>query len=46
MSRDARFEAFEFVDLSDAVVVGLRISQPDWSGTVEVFQGVHLSTRR
>ena len=29
---------FELVDRGDAVVVGLRISQPDWSGTVEVFK--------
>jgi hypothetical protein len=29
---------FEFVDQDDAVVVGLRVSQPDWSGSVEVFK--------
>jgi hypothetical protein len=29
---------FEFVDLGDVVVVGLRVSQPDWSGSVEVFK--------
>jgi hypothetical protein len=33
-----RFEAFEFVDQGDAVIVGLRVSQPDWSGSVEVFK--------
>ena len=29
---------FELVDQGDAVVVGLRVSQPDWSGSVEVFK--------
>ena len=29
---------FECVDHGDDVVVGLRISQPDWSGSVEVFK--------
>jgi hypothetical protein len=28
----------ETVDQGDAVVVGLRVSQPDWSGRVEVFK--------
>ncbi len=28
----------ETVDQGDAVVVGLRVSQPDWSGTFEVFK--------
>ena len=29
---------FETVDDGETVVVGLRVSQPDWSGTVEVFK--------
>jgi hypothetical protein len=29
---------FEAVEHGDAVVVGLRISQPDWSGGVEVYK--------
>jgi hypothetical protein len=33
-----RFEVVEAVDQGDSVVVGLRVSQPDWSGTVEVFK--------
>jgi hypothetical protein len=33
-----RFEVFETVDLGDVVVVGLRVSQPDWSGSADVFK--------
>jgi len=33
-----RFEAFDFIDNGDAVVVGLRISEPDWSGSIEAFK--------
>jgi hypothetical protein len=33
-----RFEVFELVDNGDAVVAGLRVSQPDWSGSVDVFK--------
>jgi hypothetical protein len=29
---------FEFVDQGDDTVVGLRVSQPDWSGSIEVFK--------
>jgi len=29
---------FEVVDGGDAVVVGLRISQPEWSGSVEAHK--------
>jgi hypothetical protein len=29
---------FELVDQGDEIIVGLRISQPDWSGSVEVFK--------
>jgi hypothetical protein len=29
---------FDFIDHGDAVVVGLRISEPDWSGSVDVFK--------
>jgi len=29
---------FELVDRGDTIVVGLRVSQPDWSGSVEVFK--------
>ena len=29
---------FECIDQGDTVVVGLRVSQPDWSGSVEVFK--------
>ena len=29
---------FEVIEQGDVVVVGLRVSQPDWSGSVEVFK--------
>ena len=29
---------FETVDQGDAGVVGLRVSQPDWSGSADVFK--------
>ena len=29
---------FETVDQGDVVIVGLRVSQPDWSGSVDVFK--------
>ena len=38
-----RFEAFEFVDDGDAVVVGLRVSQPDWSGNADVYKRFRFS---
>jgi hypothetical protein len=33
-----RFHASEAVEHGEAVALGLTISQPDWSGTVEVFK--------
>ena len=33
-----RFQVSEAVELGPAVALGLTISQPDWSGTVEVFK--------
>ena len=33
-----RFQVSEAVEGGPAVAVGLTISQPDWSGTVEVFK--------
>ena len=29
---------FEFLDQGDAVVAGLRVSQPDWPASVEAFK--------
>jgi hypothetical protein len=29
---------FETVDQGDTVIVGLRVTQPDWSGSVDVFK--------
>jgi hypothetical protein len=33
-----RFQVGEAVERGPAVALGLTISQPDWSGTVEVFK--------
>ena len=33
-----RFETFEFVDDGDTVVVGLRVSQPDWLGSADIYK--------
>jgi hypothetical protein len=33
-----RFRVTEAVERGGAVALGLTISQPDWSGTVEVFK--------
>lgn len=33
-----RFQVGEAVERGAAVALGLTISQPDWSGTVEVFK--------
>ena len=29
---------FELVDQGDEIAIGLRLSQPDWSGSVDVFK--------
>ena len=33
-----RFQVSEAIERGSAVALGLMISQPDWSGTVEVFK--------
>ena len=33
-----RFEPLEFVDDGDTVIVGLRVSQPDWSGSADIYK--------
>jgi hypothetical protein len=33
-----RFEVSEAIERGAAVALGLTLSQPDWSGTVEVFK--------
>jgi hypothetical protein len=36
--RGRRFAVHEIVERGDAMVVGLRLTQPDWSGSVDVFK--------
>lgn len=33
-----RFQVSEVVERGEVIALGLTISQPDWSGTVEVFK--------